>query len=701
MTKAHRLDPLLKPRSIALVGASNQLDSTGNDMLLEMRRSGFAGRVYAINPKYSTIEGYECFPSLTALPETVDLALLALSNARLEPVIDELIRLGIRAAIIFSSGVLANETDSTLITRLQQRAAQSGLVVCGVNCMGFYNHDQPLRAFVQYLPRDLVPGHITYLSQSGSALTALLWNDQKLRFNLAVSTGQELNTSVADFMEYALRQGSTRVIALFLETVRDPVRFVQALAAAQEQHIPIIVLKAGRTESGAAMALSHTGAIAGNDAVFEALFERYGVIRVRSLDELAATAQLLSAEQRAKPGGLAAILDSGGEREVLVDLADDLQLPMAKINAATTAILADNLDVGLDPVNPLDAWGTGANYVQIYENCLQALMDDPDTALGMLVADLTSGFSLHENFAVVARRVMHRTEKPLVILNNHLGTDSQDLAKRIVAEGIPVLDGTETGLLAIKHALAFRDAQARNAIQMPSASEAAVLATWRERLQQATALDEKEGLQLLHAYGIGTARSQLSDNLTNALQHAQDIGFPLALKTAMPGIMHKSDAGGVRLNIANEEELRQAYGDMASRLGTRVLLAPMIQGDLEIAFGILNDRQFGPLLMVSSGGIYIDMFNDRQLTMVPIDRQIAKNLIRRLAVWPILQGLRGAPAYDIDALADALVNMGRLAHELGALISEMDVNPLKLSHTPGATCIAVDALVITSNTTRH
>jgi acyl-CoA synthetase (NDP forming) len=690
----HRLDCLLKPKSIALVGASNQRDSVGNEMLLEMRRSGYAGRIYPVNPKYQEIEGYACFPSLSALPETVDLAMLALSNERLEATVDEVIRLGIRAVIIFSSGILANETESTLIARLQHKAAQSGVVVCGVNCMGFYNHDHALRAFIQYLPRDLQPGHITYLSQSGSALTALLWNDQKLKFNLAVSTGQELNTSVADFMDYALQQESTRVIALFLETVRDPAMFVAALSKARDKAIPIVVLKAGRTESGAAMAISHTGAIAGNDAVFEALFDRYGVIRVRSLDELAATAQLLSGPYRAALGGLAAILDSGGEREVLVDLADDMQVPMATINEQTTATLAEHLDVGLDPINPLDAWGTGANYPAIYETCLQALMDDPDTALGILAADLTSGFSLHENFAVVARRVAQRTKKPLAVLTNHVGTDSQDLAKRIVAEGVPVLDGTETGLLAIKHALAYRDFRLRPTIQAPAASEKHIIEFWRKRLGENRALDESEGLQLLQAYGINTPTCQLSDSLNNVLIQSKDIGFPLALKTAMQGILHKSDVGGVKLNINNETELKLAYGDMVRRLGPKVLLAPMISGDIEIAFGMINDAQFGPLLMVSSGGIYIEMFKDRQLALAPVDKVAAKKLIQNLAIWPILQGIRGAPAYDIEGLATALVNMGRLATELGDLIREMDVNPLKLGHS---SCIAVDALVITNN----
>jgi len=301
---------------------------------------------------------------------------------------------------------------------------------------------------------------------------------------------------------------------------------------------------------------------------------------------------------------------------------------------------------------------------------------------------------LHENFAVVARRVANRIKKPLAVLTNHVGTDSQDLAKRLIAEGIMVLDGTETGLRAIKHAFAFRDFQRRSAISEPTPSAQPIIEIWRKRLSENRPLDESEGLQLLQAYHIDTPSCQVSDSLNNVLIQSKDIGFPLALKTAMPAILHKSDVGGVKLNINNETELKLAYGEMARRLGPKVLLAPMIQGDIEIAFGIINDSQFGPLLMISSGGIYIEMFKDRQLALAPIDMSAAKKLIQKLAIWPILKGIRGAPPYDIDALATALVNMGRLAAELGDLIREMDVNPLKLGHN---SCIAVDALVITNN----
>ena len=374
------------------------------------------------------------------------------------------------------------------------------------NCMGFYNVDHWFRAFPFHRPYELQEGGVTLIAQSGSVLTALLWNDQKLRFNLAISPGQELVTNVADYMDYALAQPTTRVIALFLETVRDPEKFIAALQRAADQEVPVVALKAGKTAMSAELAMSHSGAIAGNDAAYSALFERYGVLEVSSLDEMASTALLLSGDRRPATGGLSAIFDSGGERELLIDIADDVGVPLAEINEETTNVLKEHLDQGLEPINPLDAWGTGRNYQSIFENCWQALMDDPDTSVGVFVADLTSGFYLHESFARICRRVARRTDKPVAMLTNHIGTDSQDLARRLTHAGIPVLDGTTTGLKAVRNAMDYRDFLRRPEVERPPMPSKDVSKRWRERLSKPGALTEAESLALLADYG-GTYRS--------------------------------------------------------------------------------------------------------------------------------------------------------------------------------------------------
>ena len=524
----HPLTPLLAPRSIALVGASETLNTPGNDMLHELQTSRYKGQIWLVNPKYDEIEDQKCYPSLDALPSAPDLAVLAVGNARLEQTVIEAIGVGVKALVIFGSALLPDDAGhDTLQLRIKKLALNAGVRIVGPNCMGFYNVEAGVRAFPFHLPRPLEEGGITFIAQSGSVLTSLLWNERKLAFNLAISPGNELVTTVADYMDYALDLPSTKVIAMFLEAVRDPGAFVAALQKAQARGVPVVLIKVGRSKAAAALAMSHSGAMAGNDDAYDALFRRYGVIRVSSVDELASTALIFAQGRRPGPGGLAAILDSGGEREILLDLAELFDVPMAKINDATVQVLKDNLDYGLEPINPLDAWGTGNRFEAVYETCWQALMQDPDTAVGVFIIDLTSGFYLHESFAHICRQVKLRVKKPMAIMTNHVGSEHQDLALRMTRAGIPVLDGAQPGLMAVKHLLEYRDFQALATYDPPAPVDLAIKQRWRERLAAATGpLSEFEASSLLADYGIPTPRMQLAAQVDDAI--ARGRGYRLS-----------------------------------------------------------------------------------------------------------------------------------------------------------------------------
>lgn len=693
-SKPHRLQRLLAPESVALVGATTKPNMFGNDMVLELQVSRYGGKVYPVNPQYDEVEGWECYASLADLPEAPDLVVLGVGNNQLEAQMKAAIEIGAGGVVIFGSVLLAvDNAANPLKERIRKMAQDADMPIVGGNCMGFYNVDHWFRAFPFHRPYELQEGGVTLIAQSGSVLTALLWNDQKLRFNLAISPGQELVTNVADYMDYALDQPTTRVITLFLETVREPEKFIAALKRAAEQQIPVVALKAGKTEMSAELAKSHSGAIAGNDAAYSALFERYGVLEVSSLDEMASTALLLSSDRRPAKGGLSAIFDSGGERELLIDIADDVGVPLAVINEETTDVLKEHLDQGLEPINPLDAWGTGRNYQNIYEHCWQALMDDPNTSVGVFVADLTSGFYLHESFARICRRVARRTDKPVAMLTNHIGTDSQDLACRLTHAGIPVLDGTTTGLKAVRNAMDYRDFLQRPMLEAPSMPNKKVSERWRERLSKPGALTEAEGLALLADYGVPTVRHGVASNAKDAEALAEDIGYPLVMKTAMPGILHKSDVGGVKVNIADVDELRATYADLDERLGSDVLIAEMVPIDVELALGVISDPQFGPIVMVAAGGIFIEILRDKQLRLAPVDMRIAMEMLDSLAVAPILNGARGKDAVDKECLARSIVGLSVLALDLGDLVGELDINPLVASPSG---CVALDALVISS-----
>jgi acyl-CoA synthetase (NDP forming) len=687
------LERLLNPKSIAFVGASTKTDVAGNDMLLEVLLSGYNGRIYGVNPKYSDVEGIKCYPSLADLPEVVDLVVLAIGNARLEEQLKEVTRLGIGAAVLFGSAYLEDDEDPPLMQRIAKIAQKADIPICGAGGMGFYNLDINLRVFPQYIARKFEKGNVAYISQSGSALTALLWNNQLINFNIAVSTGQELVTTASDYLDYILDLPTTKVVALFLESVRDPEGFILALKKARKKEIPIVVLKAGRTEAAAKLAVSHSGAIAGDDAAYQALFNYYGVIRVKSLDELAATCQLLSMDKKLVSGYLSAIMDSGGEREMLMDLAEEMGIGFTEIGKETARILKENLDPGLEPINPLDAWGTGNNYESIYENCLQALVDDNKTSIMLFVADLTSGFWLHETFARICQKVSLNTHKPIVVMTNHIGTDSQNIAKRLQSSGVTVLSGTIPALQAIKHAFGYRDFIKKDLKKPFTFQKNAHKNKWIKRLQQPEPLDELESLALLQDYQIPVQRAGIAASESEAVAVAKKIGYPVVIKTAMPKILHKSDVQGVKLNLSTDQEVQEAYADLANRLGGRVLVTGLEKGQVEVALGYIKDPQFGPLVLIASGGVFIEILGDKQIAMAPFGKEDALEMINRLKINPMLEGIRGTDICDKQGLALILSNFSILAYDFGEFITEMDVNPVKVS---AKRCVAVDAMIVHS-----
>jgi len=686
----HRLAPLLMPRSIALVGASAKEGSVGHGMVSVFKGGAFPGKVYLINPNYREIEGLPCYPSLADLPEPVDHTVMGVANARLEGQMSDAIKRGVRAATIFASGYLENDSEPPLTKRVAAMAREAGLQICGGNCMGFYNLEHGLRVCGFLPPPWLSAGPIAFITHSGSAYSALCHNDKRFRFSLAVSAGQELTTNAADYLDFALDMETTKVVGLFLETVRDPQTFVAALEKAEARDIPMVVLKVGRTAESAALALSHSGAMAGNDAAYQALFDRYGVMQVDDLDQLANALLLFSQPRRLAKGGMASIHDSGGLRELTIDVGAAHQVPLAKINAQTTRRLAERLEYGLEPVNPLDAWGTGHDWEGIFRDCLTALMQDPDTAIGILFAETRSGYYLHEGYAEIVREVAAQTDKPVIMANNMACLGNDDLAVRMTHDGFPVLIGIGQTMAVLRAAMAHRDHRILPPAKPPKAP-AGARQRWEARLRQGTALDESESLCLFGDYGFPVLPHHVVESAAEAQAAALELGFPLAIKTAMPGILHKSDVGGVKLNLAMAEQVRIAYDDLARRLGPRAIVMPMAGTGVELAFGAIADPQFGPIVMAGAGGTLIEILADRRFAMPPFDAAAAARLIDRLKVRRLLDGVRGQPPADIGAVAEALARFSVMIADLGDLIAEADVNPV-LCGADG--CVALDALVV-------
>jgi acyl-CoA synthetase (NDP forming) len=708
--------PLLRARSVAIVGIS-QPDRFGGRVYANLRDFGYTGQIYGINPRYNSLYDQPCYPTLSDLPDRPDCAILAVPNGRLLETLQEAATLKIPAAVIFASAYsekakaeaeLEENNNLSLQDQLAETARASGMVICGPNCMGFFALTERL-AVSGYESNPALPaGNVTLISHSGSMWDALLQNNRQVHFNYAISSGNEMVTTLADYMQFALTDPTTRVIGLFLETVRDPQTFKAALNEAAERDVPIVALKVGRSERGARLAQAHSGALAGVDAAYDALFATYGVRRVKSPDELLDTLELLSTGMRAATRTITALCDSGGERGMLVDLAEAEGVEFTPIAESTSARLTEILEPGLDPINPLDAWGTGNNYERIFRECLQTLDADPLTGLNVFAVDLTRASDFSPAYIEVALAAQPHLLHPLTFLVHLAAAAGDQQISRLRRAGIPVLLGTETGLRAIRHVLEYSEYQRRRSGEEAGTrggaeqrsgevgassrpTPYALRTELRQVLQTAPGpLDEFASKKILRAYGIATPAETVVTSLAEAIRAAEMMGYPVVLKTAA-GQLHKSDRGGVRLNVQDAATLTEIYLDFEVRFGPRVLIQQMIPAGVELLLGLVNDSQFGLMLALGMGGIWVEVLRDHRWLLLPTTPAAVREALLSLRGAALLTGVRGQPPLDIEAVVNTAMRLSALTADLGDLIAEVDINPL-MALPSGA--MAVDALIV-------
>jgi len=760
------LTPMLEARSIALVGASPRPGTFGQRMLEEVTRSPSRPEVHPVNPRYAEIGGQRCVPSLDDLPGPVDLVLLAVPDAALEQQLALAARRGDRSAVIFGNAhedptdpaspagpdhnppapgehpatappnpvgpvVLEGLVGSAgpLRQRLAGIARSAGMQLCGAGCMGFVNVAHGLRAIGYTEPDPLPVGPVALVTHSGSVFSTMLRTRRAIGYTLAVSSGQELVTAAASYIDYALDLAETKVLALVLEAMREPGELRRVLARAAERDVPVLLLTAGRSASGRMMVAAHSGALATDDGGWEALARAYGIHRVGDLAELADALELFAIGRRsasrdarrdpARPAGIASVHDSGLERAHAVDLADDIGVPFADISETTRARLADLLDPGLTPANPLDVWGTGADTRSLFTESLITLAEDPSVDAVALAVDLVRELDGDESYRLAVLDAAAQTTKPVVVLGNLAGAVDPDVAAQLRQYGIPVLEGLRTGLLALRHLLdhashhratvappaslspagsATPAAPATPAAHGDSATPAAPAAraepSRRDRATALLAADVTGGaplLALLAEYGITTAAAQPASDEAGVLAAAESIGYPVVLKTADPSIAHKSDVRGVFLGIPGPVELARAYADLSARLGPLALICESVPPGTELAVGIARDPDLGPLIVVGAGGVLVELLADRAVALPPVDERTARQMISELRVSRLLAGMRGTPQADLDAVARAITSISALAADLGDKLLALDVNPLICGP---CRAVAVDALAV-------
>ena len=681
---------MLEARSVALVGASARPGSLGARMIEELARSPSRPRTYLVNPRYPDIGGTPCLPSLAELPEPVDLALLAVPDTALEDQLALAARTKVRSAVIFGNAFDADGATG-LRGRLAAIATDAGMALCGAGCMGFVNVARGLRA-VGYLEPDPVPaGPVALITHSGSVFSTMLRAHRGFGFSVVVSSGQELVTTAAAYAQYALQLDETRVLALVLEAIRDPADLRAALATALATDVPVVLLSVGLSQTGRNLVSAHSGALAAADGAWEALAGAYGLHRVRDLAELADTLELFAAGRCARDHkGIATVHDSGLERAHVADLAAELGVPFAPLSPATTERLAKTIDPGLQPANPLDVWATGRDTEPLFAECLAALAADPRVAAVALAVDLVPEFDGDEAYPRAVLAAAARTAKPVAVLAGLPAAVDPVAAKQLRANGVPVLEGTRSGLLALRHLL---DHAARPELHRPEPPPAAP-GPRRQRWAPVLSAGPPGGavlFDLLRDYGIPAVRARAAGTRAQALAAAAEIGYPVVLKTDEPAIAHKSDVGGVRLGLASPEAAGAAYDDLAARLGPRVLVCQTAAPGTELALGLVRDAALGPLLVISAGGVLIEIFSERSVVLPPVTRSSARVVLARLRLAAVLAGARGQRPADLDAIADAITGLSELAADLGDLLDALDINPL-ICGPSGA--VAADVLAV-------
>jgi acyl-CoA synthetase (NDP forming) len=663
-------------------------------MMDEVGKSPSNPDIYLVNPGYTEIDGRVCLASLDDIPGPVDLVLMGVPDSALEAEMRRAAARGDRSAVIFGGAFGASPEGRTLRTQIASIATGAGMALCGGGCMGFVNVASGIRA-IGYVEPDPVPaGPLALVSCSGSAFSAMLRTHRQFGWTLAVSSGQELVTPAAAYLDYAISLSETKVVALLLEAMRDPKAFREALERASANDVAVIALTVGRSEAGRAMVSAHSGALAGEDASWEALFDAYGVMRVRDLDEMTDTMELFCTGRRPGPrsdggGGVATVHDSGGERALAVDLASDLSLRFSSISSRTEKRLSELLDPGLVAENPLDMWGTGADTAEKFGQALIALGDDPETDVVALSIDLVFEYDGDDSYEKALLEAARSTTKPVALLSNLHSAIDPAAARRLRSAGIPVLEGTRTGMLAIGHMIDRRDASARPRTQVHEI-DGGRQKRWLRRLASGP-LSGVESLELVAEYGIPVTSAQAASDREQVLRSAEMIGLPVVLKTEAPDTAHKSDVGGVVVNLSSMDAVGRAYDDMSVRLGPDVLVAEYVADGVELALGIVSDPGLGPIVVVGAGGVLVELMADRAVCLPPLDSSAAHRMLERLEARPLLDGVRGARASDVDAVTRAIVSVSVIATELAGGLQALDINPLRCG--PGR-AVALDALVV-------
>ena len=700
---------MLHPRNVVLVGATDKPGNYAERIWNNLIKYKFEGGLYPVNAKRETIWGVPCYKDFVSLPDKPDHVLVLVPARFAVQVIRDAAAAGARSATIVTSGFseLQDEDSQRLAVELQRAVRETGLAVTGPNCLGNLSAGENLFTNIDDRIVTMEAGAVAIAGQSGAIVMAIrqALEDRGVGVGYIVTTGNEAGLETPDLMAYFAADPSIRVIVVYLEGVRNTKAFRDACKAARAAGKPVIALKLGASEGGRAAAMAHTGALAGSIETFDAISTREGVIRVRGLDELIETTECFVHADPPNGNRLAAVTLSGGKRGLLIDAFYSAGLNFAPLSTDASEKLAKMLGPGSIVGNPLDAGFAAVVDPSVYMQSIKIMIDDPDTDIVVIDAELPKApHELRERNLRIVDEMAGKASKPVIYISAmSIGfTDfTKDLRKSL--PNIAVMQGLDRAVGAIKSLIGYASL-AKEVPDIASSSKASARALLEKTLKTANgaALDEVASKKLLKAYGIPTSKEEIAQSAADAAKIAKKIGFPVVAKVVSADILHKSDIGGVVLNLNSTAEVKKAFDAITARVKKLrnkpklegILIAQQVKADLELVVGASLDAEMGPVVLFGTGGVDIELLKDVALAGAPLDEAEAKQLIGRTKAGVKMRGYRGKPALHEPSAVKALVGLSNLMADAGSRIASIDVNPFLINAKTG---VAVDALIVLNN----
>ncbi len=701
--KTHFLSQVFEPASVAIIGASERDASVGGQVLRNLLASGFSGSIFPINPNYSTVQGLPCYPSITAVDHAIDLVVIAIPSPAIRAVMRDCGEQGVGAVIVISAGFAERGAEGlALQDDIVDIARTYDMPLIGPNCLGVMRpHHGVNLTFAKSAARD---GHVALVAQSGAFCTALLdWADlHGYGFSTVASLGATADVGFGDVLDYLAMDPRTKSILLYIEGVTDARSFMSGLRVAARLK-PVIVVKSGRTDSGTRAAVSHTGALAIDDSVFDAAIERAGAVRVKSVAELFSAAQVLASGTRVEGPRLAILTNGGGPGVMAADRAHDIKVPLAELSAETLAQLHEHLPPYWSHSNPIDILGDATP--EHYRLTTETLLADPniDGVLVLLTPQAMTDPTACAEAIAAAKAASH---KPLLAC--WMGETLVQPGRSILsAAGIPHFRSPEAGVEAFGYLACYRRNQ-KTLLQTPAPLlvqpaadvEGARLIIQHALKEKRPILNNAEAKAVLQAFHIPCSPSLTASTAMDALVAAERVGLPVAMKINSPDITHKSDVGGVRLNIREARSVGSAFNEMLATVRERqpdarlegVTIEPMIERPFarELIVGIATNPVFGPVISFGTGGTAVEIFEDTRVALPPLNDYLGRQLIRSTKAAKLLGQFRNLPAADLEKLIDILHKVSDIACELPE-VCELDINPVLLDDKD---LIAVDARIV-------